>query len=163
MERGKISGTFDASTVDADSESLAGSTSSKSRRRRWFGNSKTVSGKTSSISSTLPASNNNSSVDLGRITSTPSPSRPGRSVSRPISIPQSQKLSSYSGSPSGSGSYGREGSVHGSAAHSDLSARDKEIANSQDRLDRWGTRATGGIERAERELGLGDEVNMGLS
>ncbi|KOC12732.1 integral peroxisomal membrane protein [Aspergillus flavus AF70] len=161
-EKRRGSGTLDASTVDADSESLAGSTS-KARRRRWFGNSKTVSDKTSSISSssTLPASNNNSSVDLGRITSAPSSSRPGKIASRPISIPSSQKLSSsYS---SGSGSLGREGSIHGSAAHSDKSARDKEIAHSQDRLDRWGSRAAGGIERAEREMGLGDEVNMGLS
>ncbi|KAE8389708.1 integral peroxisomal membrane peroxin-domain-containing protein [Aspergillus alliaceus] len=155
------SGNLDASTVDADSESLAGSTSSNTRRRRWFGNSKTVSDRTSSISSALPASNNNSSVDLGRITSATNSSRPGKSASKPISIPSSQKLSSSHSS--GSGSFGREGSVHGSAAHSDRSARDKEIAHSQDRLDRWGARATGGIERAEREMGLGDEVNMGLS
>ncbi|KAE8152540.1 integral peroxisomal membrane peroxin-domain-containing protein [Aspergillus avenaceus] len=163
-ERRKSNGTHDASTVDADSESLAGSTSSKTRRRRWFGGSKTVSDKATGISSTLPASNNNSSVDLGRITpSTASSSRPAKGVSRPISIPSSQKLSSSYDSPSGSGSYGREGSLHGSTAHSDLSIRDKEIANSQDRLDRWGARAAGGTERAEREMGLGDEVNMGLS
>jgi hypothetical protein len=33
----------------------------------------------------------------------------------------------------------------------------KEIANSQDHLDRWSTRAAGGTERAEREFGLSDE------
>jgi hypothetical protein len=76
---------------------------------------------------------------------------------------QSRKPSNYSGNAS-LGSRRRDSSVSGSISHSDsVSIRDKEIVHAQDRLDRWGTRATGGIERAERELGLGDEVNMGLS
>ena len=56
-------------------------------------------------------------------------------------------------------------SVHeGSMATSDSSSlREKEIANAHDHLDRWATRAAGGTERAEREFGLSDEVNMGLS
>jgi hypothetical protein len=46
---------------------------------------------------------------------------------------------------------------------SQKSMRDREIEDAQNRLDRWGARASGGTERAERELGLGDDVNMGLS
>lgn len=61
----------------------------------------------------------------------------------------------------------REGSVttnsDSASASASNSTREKEIASSQDRLDRWGTRAAGGTERAEREFGLSDEVNMGLS
>jgi len=57
---------------------------------------------------------------------------------------------------------GREGSTHGSISDT-RSVRDREIVNAQDRLDRWGARATGGTERVERELGLSDEMNMGLS
>ncbi|KAJ5120421.1 peroxisomal membrane protein [Penicillium bovifimosum] len=56
--------------------------------------------------------------------------------------------------------HAREGSV---ATSDSASLRDKDIANSQDHLDRWSTRAAGGTERAEREWGLSDEVNMGLS
>lgn len=165
-EQNQESGNPDASTVDAaDSESLAPSiSSSKPRRRRWFGSSKSVSDK-SSVSSAPPASNHDPSLELGKVTSGPSYSSSGNLASRPISIPShSRKWSSNSRSSSRSVSYGGEGSVHGSGAHSDsLSVREKEISHAQDHLDRWGSRATGGIERAEREMGLGDEVNMGLS
>ncbi|KAF9886026.1 peroxisome- protein [Aspergillus nanangensis] len=163
-DKDKESGNPDASTADADSESLAPSTS-KPRRRRWFGSSKSVSDK-NSISSAPSASNNTSSVDLGKITSAPSYSSSGNSASRPISIPaHSRKWSTNSRASSRSVSYGGEGSsTHGSAARSDsLSLRNKERTHGQDKLDHWGSRATGGTERAERELGLGDEVNMGLS
>ncbi|PLB54255.1 integral peroxisomal membrane protein [Aspergillus steynii IBT 23096] len=160
QQKQKESGALDASTADADSQSLAPSTSSKTRRRRWFGNSKSVSDKASSTSSAPTASNNNSSVDLGRITSAPS-SNLGKSASRPISIP-ARKLSNYS--RSSSGSHGLDGSAQGSNTPSEsTSLREKEIAHAQDHLDRWGARAAGGTERAEREMGLGDEVNMGLS
>ncbi|GKZ20145.1 peroxisome-protein [Aspergillus brasiliensis] len=148
-----------SSTADADAESLAPSTSSKSRKRRWFGSTKSVSDKASGISSAPPASTNNSSVDLGRLksaTPTGGYTPTGKSTAtatRPISIPHARKMSNYSGgSASHSSSFGRDGSI-----------REKEMSIAQDRLDRWGTRATGGTERAEREMGLGDEVNMGLS
>lgn len=52
-------------------------------------------------------------------------------------------------------SHAREGSV----ATTDSSSQREE----QDHLDRWATRAVDGTERAEREFGLSDEVNMGLS
>ena len=160
QQKQKESGALDASTADADSQSLAPSASSKTRRRRWFGSSKSVSDKANSISSAATASNNNSSVDLGRITSAPSSSL-GKSASRPISIPV-RKLSNYS--RSSSGSHGLDGSAQGSNTPSEsTSLREKEIAHAQDHLDRWGARAAGGTERAEREMGLGDEVNMGLS
>ncbi|KAL4921609.1 integral peroxisomal membrane peroxin-domain-containing protein [Aspergillus aurantiobrunneus] len=164
-DKNKERGNPDASAVDTDSVSLAPSTSStKSRRRRWFGgSSKSVSDKGSSISSATPpiSSTNKDSEDLGKITSATSyPSSSLKNISRPVSVPQSQRLSGRSGSTT----TGR-GSPHGSStiASDSLSARDKELSEAQDRLDRWGSRATGGTERAERELGLGDEVNMGLS
>ncbi|PWY69562.1 integral peroxisomal membrane protein [Aspergillus heteromorphus CBS 117.55] len=156
LEQEKASGTQDTPTAEADAESLSPSTSSKTRRRRWFGSTKSVSDKASSISSAPPASTNNSSVDLGRMkpgTITPSHTPSGKPASKPITIPPARRLSNYSGSASHSSSLGgRDGSL-----------REKETAKTQDQLDRWGTRATGGTERAEREMGLGDEVNMGLS
>jgi hypothetical protein len=173
---GKPDANADASTVDADSVSLAPSTtSSKARRRRWFGgssNSKSVSdSKNSSTTSTPPATSKNDSEDPGnaKITSSSATStshnRSNSSLrnvsSRPVSISRSRRLSGLSGSNSGYGT----GSPHGSStvASDSLSIREKEISDAQDRLDKWGARATGGTERAERELGLGDEVNMGLS
>ncbi|OJJ36842.1 hypothetical protein ASPWEDRAFT_50267 [Aspergillus wentii DTO 134E9] len=151
----------DASTVDADAQSLA--PSSKARKRRWFGGSKSVSDKNSSNSA--PPTSNNSSVDLGKITSaTRDDPKSGPTASRPINIQHARKSSNIPGAASHSSSAGREGSLHGSGTNSDsVSVRNKEIHQAQDRLDRWGTRATGGTERAEREMGLGDEVNMGLS
>ena len=81
-----------------------------------------------------------------------------------MDIAHARKPSNYSGKMSHSSSYSREGSLHGSAADSDsLSIRDRQLAQAQDRHDRWAARAAGGTERAERELGLGDDVNMGLS
>ncbi|KKK19786.1 integral peroxisomal membrane protein [Aspergillus ochraceoroseus] len=157
-------GRADSSTVDADSESLAPSTFSKTRRRHWFGGSKSVSDKISSTSSAPPASTNNVSEDLGKVTSATSFNSPGKNDTKPISIPCSRRLSGLSGSGSHGTSICREGSMHASATASDsFSMREKEISDSQDHLDRWGTRATGGTERAEREMGLGDEINMGLS
>lgn len=71
----------------------------------------------------------------------------------------------YSNSPgqrSGTNSLRRTATEDGDA-DSQKSIRNREIEEAQNRLDRWGARATGGTERAERELGLGDDVNMGLS
>ncbi|KAL4741780.1 integral peroxisomal membrane peroxin-domain-containing protein [Aspergillus similis] len=173
---GKPDANADVPTVDADSVSLAPSTtSSKARRRRWFGgtsNSKSVSdSKNSSTTSTPPATDKNDSEDPGnaKITSSSATStshnRSNSSLrnvsSRPVSVSRSRRLSGLSRSNSGYGT----GSPHGSSTvgSDSLSIRDKEISDAQDRLDKWGARATGGTERAERELGLGDEVNMGLS
>ena len=173
---GKPDANADAPTVDSDSVSLAPSTtSSKARRRRWFGsssNSKSVSdSKNSSTTSTPPATNKidseypgNAKITSSSATST-SHNRSNSSLrnvsSRPVSISRSRRLSGLSGSNSGYNT----GSPHGSStvASDSLSIREKEISDAQDRLDKWGARATGGTERAERELGLGDEVNMGLS
>jgi hypothetical protein len=44
-----------------------------------------------------------------------------------------------------------------------LSLRNKEIEEAENRLNHWGTRASDGTERAEREMGLSDDINMGLS
>ncbi|KAL2864639.1 PEX28-32 family peroxisomal membrane protein [Aspergillus lucknowensis] len=152
----KEPGNTDASMLDADSVSLAPSSSSKTRRRRWFGGSKSVNDKNSSTSSAPPTFTNDSE-DPGKITSAISLSSSIRNPSRPVSISRSRRLSGLSGGTS-------QGSPHGSTIVSDnLSIRDKELSDAQDRLDRWGSRAAGGTERAEREMGLGDEVNMGLS
>lgn len=134
---------------------LSNTTPLKSRRRRWFG---------SSSKDKERANEGGSSTDVGRSTgSNPAPqsdtvaatsptASSGRAApSRPISMSNSRNPSQYSI---------REGSV---ATSDSTSIRDKEIASSQDRHDLWSTRAAGGTERAEREFGLSDEVNMGLS
>ncbi|KAL3478228.1 integral peroxisomal membrane peroxin-domain-containing protein [Aspergillus californicus] len=163
--KNKEPGNPDATTADADTVSLAPSTSSKARRRRWFGGSKGASDKNSSVSSTHSIPTANESEDLGKITSATrhnsSSSLKGVTASsRPVSIPRSRRLSGLSGSAGSAG----QNSPRGSTVNSDsLSIRDKEVTDAQDRLDRWGSRAAGGTERAEREMGLGDEVNMGLS
>ncbi|KAL4808468.1 integral peroxisomal membrane peroxin-domain-containing protein [Aspergillus unguis] len=155
-------GSTQTATAGADTASLTPSTSSnKSRRRRWFGGSpKGSKDKNGSISST-----NNEPEDPDKAPSATSTgynnNNPSLRPSRPVSISHSRRLSGLSGSTAGHGS----DSPHGSStvASDSVSIRDKELTDAQDRLDRWGSRASGGTERAERELGLGDEVNMGLS
>ncbi|KAJ5166654.1 uncharacterized protein N7482_005435 [Penicillium canariense] len=122
--------------------------SSKTRRRRWFGNNKDKDKDR--------AGSGGSSIDAGRTTGANFAEAAGAvygqgTPSRPVSLRSSRKPSQYS--------------IHeGSLATSDTSStRETDIANSHDLHDRWGTRAAGGTERAERELGLSDEVNMGLS
>lgn len=160
------SGPTDASTADSDAQSLAPSTASNTRRRRWFGGSKSVSDKSGSLASASPpCTNPDSSVDVSKVTSSPSCSHPPKNnAAKPINIPSSRQPSQRPPGPASRPS-GSSGARDGSSAHGSDSAslRDKEITQAQDRLDRWGTRATGGTERAEREMGLGDEVNMGLS
>lgn len=70
---------------------------------------------------------------------------------RPTSIQHSRKPSQHSF---------RDGSL---ATSDSSSLREKDLANAQDHHDRWATRAADGTERAEREFGLSDEVNMALS
>lgn len=122
---------------DADTKSIK-STASKSQRRRWFNGSK---GKEQDASQTPP-------TDGGRASGS-NFLNDGSQSSQPISIQNPRKPS-----------HARNGSV---ATSDSASLRDKEIANSQDHVDRWSTRAAGGTERAEREWGLSDEMNMGLS
>ncbi|KAF4762608.1 hypothetical protein N7455_001158 [Penicillium solitum] len=125
---------------NADAQSIAASTSSKSNRRRWFSGAKD---KEQTSPGGPPA-------DSGRATGSNASIVSDRADgSRPISIKNSRKSS-----------HTREGSV---ATSDSASLREKEMANSHDHLDRWSTRAAGGTERAEREWGLSDEVNMGLS
>ncbi|KOS47516.1 hypothetical protein ACN38_g1485 [Penicillium nordicum] len=125
---------------NADAQSIAASTSSKSNRRRWFSGAKE---KEQTSPGGPPA-------DSGRATGSNASIVADRADhSRPISIKNSRKSS-----------HAREGSVTTSDS---ASLREKEMANSHDHLDRWSTRAAGGTERAEREWGLSDEVNMGLS
>ncbi|KAJ5752484.1 peroxisomal membrane protein Pex23-Penicillium chrysogenum [Penicillium odoratum] len=123
--------------TDADGISLSASTPLKNRRRRWFGKEKDTA-------------SSDGSPDTGRSTGANADgSASTRSTSsRPISIQGSRK------------SHGRGSSV---ATNDSASLREKELSNSQDHHDRWATRAVDGTERAEREFGLSDEVNMGLS
>ncbi|KAJ6043445.1 uncharacterized protein N7446_001644 [Penicillium canescens] len=126
---------------DADTKSTTPSTASKSRRRRWFSNSKEKEKDQLA-----------SPIDSGRASgSNVSGAVDGPGPSRPISIQNSRKSSQY---------HAREGSV---ATSDSASLREKEMANSQDHLDKWSTRAADGTERAEREWGLSDDLNMGLS
>lgn len=130
---------------DPDSMSLSSTTPLKARKRGWFRNSKDKD-----------RTSTGSSIDQGRATgsnvgATPGGAGSGKGTpSRPVSIQNSRKPSQYSI---------REGSVGTSDS---ASLRDKD-ASMQDHLDKWSTRASGGTERAEREFGLSDEVNMGLS
>ncbi|KAJ5082107.1 hypothetical protein N7532_011150 [Penicillium argentinense] len=133
--------------------SLTPNTTLKTRRRRWFGGGIKDKDRASSVGSTGDASrtsNPNSNPNFSPSDGATS-GNAKNTPSRPISMSSSRKPSQYSA---------REGSI---ATSDSTSIRDKEIASSQDRLDRWATRAAGGTERAEREFGLSDEVNMGLS
>lgn len=119
--------------TDADGISLSSTTPLKNRRRRWF------SGKEKE------RTGSDGSPDTGRSTGANADGTGStRSASsRPISTQGSRQ------------SHAREGSV----ATTDSASQREE----QDHLDRWATRAVDGTERAEREFGLSDEVNMGLS
>lgn len=75
----------------------------------------------------------------------------GVAPSRPVSVQESRNPS-------------QQNFHDGSTATSDsTSLREKDSAKVHDHHDRWATRAAGGTERAEREFGLSDEVNMALS
>lgn len=128
-----------------EGNTLSPSSTLKTRRRRWFG------GKDKER-----VSSGSSPADIGRSTGSNlaiSDDPTSRTPSRPISIQGSRKPSQYSG---------QEGS--GSVATSDsASTREKDTTKVQDHHDQWATRAAGGTERAEREFGLSDEINMGLS
>ena len=130
--------------------SLSNSTTLKSRRRRWFSSGSKEKDRASSGGS--PAEVGRSTGSNVASTTDGAVSTGGRNTpARPINMANSRKQSQHSA---------REGSV---ATSDSASTREREIANSQDRLDRWATRAADGTERAEREFGLSDEVNMGLS
>lgn len=153
---------------------VAPSTASSTRKRRWFGGSKDMKNNTPINTAMSSASN------LNAESSSPTgPNTSGNASSRPVSIQNSRNASfsnafggssydTYSSSPrqrsTSSSQRRRRGSGTGGSGDGDsLSIRKREIEEAQDRLDRWGARATGGTERAERELGLGDDVNMALS
>lgn len=125
---------------ESDSLSLSSTTPLKTRKRGWFSSKdKDRASSTSTDHGRATGSNVGAGLDgANSIKGTPS---------RPISIRNHSQHSN------------REGSVGTSDS---ASLRDKD-SSMQDHLDRWSTRASGGIERAEREFGLSDEVNMGLS
>ncbi|CAI7611046.1 unnamed protein product [Penicillium pancosmium] len=164
LEKEKEKGT----TKEKDSEhepttstnaGLSNSTPLKSRRRRWFsGGSKDKDRASSGAGGDAGGS---SAADVGRSTSSNpnvAPSADGPSSDGSARATPPRPISTNSRKPSHHS--GREGSA---VTSDSASTREKEIASSQDRLDRWGMRAAGGTERAEREFGLSDEVNMGLS
>ncbi|KAJ5286784.1 hypothetical protein N7478_002470 [Penicillium angulare] len=123
---------------------LSSTTPLKNRRRRWFSSSKDKDRAAVDVSP---------SVDGGRSTgaNVDGSASTRTTPSRPISIQGSRKSSQYNV---------REGSL---ATSESSSLREKDVANSQDRHDIWSTRAGDGTERVEREFGLSDDVNMGLS
>ncbi|KAJ5313938.1 uncharacterized protein N7443_000822, partial [Penicillium atrosanguineum] len=125
---------------DPDSLSLSSTTPLKTRRRGWFRNKdKDHTSSPSTDQSRATGTNVGAALD-GASSNKGTPPRP-------ISV---RNPSQYSI---------REGSVGTSDS---ASLREKD-SSTQDHLDRWSTRASGGTERAEREFGLSDEVNMGLS
>jgi hypothetical protein len=144
------------------------------RKRRWFGSSKDVRSSTSlgSVSSITTNSEDTASLagenPLTQTSSKPINIRNSRSPPPNITgLPG--KDDTYSSSPgrlSGSSSRNqkRRNETPGSSGDGDSqNTRNREIEEAQDQLNRWGARATDGTERAEREMGLGDDVNMGLS
>lgn len=128
-------------TSDIEPNSLSQNVPLKTRRRRWFSGSSKEKDR---------PNNDGSSGDASRSTgaNVTDGASGSRTPSRPIGV--SRRASSHA----------REGSL---ATSESSSFREKELAAAQDHHDRWGTRAAGGTERAEREFGLSDEVNMGLS
>ncbi|KAJ9231187.1 hypothetical protein DTO207G8_2848 [Paecilomyces variotii] len=171
-EAGSSSATLtggDGAGDDAETKSNAPSSASKARKRRWFSGSKGSNSNTSS--SNLPQNDAPSST----ATADSTPNASGKASSRPISFKGSFRNPSFnnvatsfgsnsSASGRSGGSLRRSGSGAGTAESNDsASIRKREIEESQNRLDRWGARATAATERAERELGLGDDANMGLS
>lgn len=125
---------------DPDCLNLSSTLPLKARKRGWFrGKDKDHASSTSTDQSRATGSNVGASQD-GASSNKGTPSRP-------ISVGNQSQYSI------------REGSVGTSDS---ASLRDKD-PSMQDHLDRWSTRAAGGTERAEREFGLSDEVNMGLS
>jgi hypothetical protein len=141
--------------------------------RRWFNNSKDLSRNTppSPSNASTISFNSQDSVNSTVSQEIPSASSTARN-SRPVSLHRSRTSDygvkpgyQYSSSPGQRSvtSSLRRTEIEDGDADSQKSIRDREIEDAQNRLDRWGARATGGTERAERELGLGDDVNMGLS
>ncbi|KAJ5683084.1 hypothetical protein N7462_006249 [Penicillium macrosclerotiorum] len=128
---------------------LSPHTTLKTRRRRWFSSGKEKD-RTSSVGSSSDTGRANGANVTGSPDNTVATNDRG-TPSRPISIQHSRKPSQYSV---------RDGSL---ATSNSASLREKEMAEARDLHDRWGTQALGGTERAERELGLSDEINMGLS
>lgn len=140
----------DKKESDPETNSLSPHTPLKARRRRWFGS------KDSSKEGSKERTSSGGSIDAGRTTSANFSEATGAgsgrgTPARPISIQNARRQSQHSV---------REGSM---ATSDSASTREKEMANSHDRHDKWSTRAAGGTERAEREMGLSDEVQMALS
>ncbi|KAH8691146.1 integral peroxisomal membrane peroxin-domain-containing protein [Talaromyces proteolyticus] len=145
-----------ANEMTNDAASITGSTASV-RKRRWFGNSKNTSTSPSSVSVN---SVNQDKPALEKVAS-------ASATSRPVSI-QHSRTTSFNKSAGYSSSPGQQSTASSlrrtlSSGGDSQSMREREIEDSQNRHDRWATRASGGTERVEREFGLGDDVNMGLS
>lgn len=123
------------------------------------------SSSTPALSSPTQKTRNRASTNLTNV-STSSATRPSSVVGGP-SVGGSAAAGFSSGRRISLGSGGRHpgyarstGKSSGSLA---LSQRDLEIEEAEDRLDQWGTRPGGAVERAEREWGLGEDAHMGLS
>ncbi|KAJ5727145.1 hypothetical protein N7493_004965 [Penicillium malachiteum] len=136
----------DEKDTEVDELNLSPTTPLKNRRRRWF---------SSKDKTKITSSDGSPSLDADTARSTGANVDGAGSIrsssSRPISIKDSRRSSQFNI---------REGSL---AKSESSSMREKELANSRDHHDRWSTRAADGTERVEREFGLSDDVNMGLS
>lgn len=165
-------------TAEDDAASTSSvSPTSNPKRRRWFGGSKDGKGSISlasvSAATAVSSSANADTISLSSGASSQAVSMPitihkGRSAS----LSAAGRASSYDiyGSSPGQKSVSSSRSrkrfsvigVNGADCDS-LSLRNKEIEEAENRLNHWGTRASDGTERAEREMGLSDDINMGLS
>lgn len=152
--------------VQEDAPSI--NSASNARRRKWFSGNKDSKAhvkatSTSAISSSFDTTQENSGEGDNNVISLPRPV----ALSRTLSIDSG--ANTFGTSPSQksvSSSRNRRRGSNTSRSFGDgdsLSIRSREIEEAQDRLDLWATRAISGTERAEREMGLGDDINMGLS
>ncbi|KAK2808552.1 hypothetical protein FQN50_004584 [Emmonsiellopsis sp. PD_5] len=168
--------TKDDDASDAETKSYAASTSSKTRKRRWFGSSeltKVLSSSPGSASSLPNIESSSAAVATGTDSSYAAKPSSNSSNVRATSTSYSNSPGANSfdngGSSSRNSLTSRRMSKAGSAsADTDKlslsrSIRDQEIEDAENIVDRIGIRPGGGAERAERGWGLGDDAHMGLS
>ncbi|KAK2782409.1 peroxisome- protein [Onygenales sp. PD_12] len=168
--------TKDDDASDAETKSYAASTSSKTRKRRWFGSSeltKALSSSPGSASSLPNIESSSTAVATGTDSSYAAKPSSNSSNVRATSTSYSNSPGANSfdngGSSSRNSLTSRRMSKAGSAtADTDKlslsrSIRDQEIEDAENIVDRIGIRPGGAAERAERGWGLGDDAHMGLS
>ncbi|PGH21381.1 hypothetical protein AJ80_03298 [Polytolypa hystricis UAMH7299] len=160
----------DSNPDDNGRKEATPSTSSKARKRRWFGSSD-LSKELSSSAPQVAAGSTSSLPAIEAFTTAADPS----SIQPSSSLP-SVHSGSFPGSARGGGSSSGKNSTRGRRASKagsstidtdrdslSRSVRDEEIEQAETMVDKFEARPGGAAERAERGWGLGDDAHMGLS